>query len=611
MRCFDVTEIARASGLATQSLDLVAIARALHGSLDSPNSAKLLNAVESGDWEAVATMKCDPRGYLTAADYMRDAIPASLLKKAEDLPLETDRKAATYEKWLAAEYECFRTNQRLYRFQKGMIHHHPLDIAVSGHIDQIRKIIESWIGRKPSSSLELGFSPGSTLSDRGRKATIAHKISNRPSVTPQYDARGYPIFVGTMWHHNMVDAGLQPLIVEGGEYFTVPKTALVDRAAELQPSLLSSVQLAYGRDLRKKVRSNTGLSLHGTVAYQGFGWDLTKAQDIHREVAMRASVDSSFCTVDLVSASDMQARLCVKVLLPAGWYHHLDGARTHKVKVPHGDKHDGYRVLEKFSSMGNGFTFELETIIFAAIACYVTRRAGYWGELGFDVFVYGDDIIIRDELYDDLIAILAFFGFKVNSEKSFKGKHPFRESCGGDFFNGVNVRPTNLERVNDLETSEVITIINKVKHCSERAEAACGSNLNRLWFHLLSCLPRGIRGIRGPADFGDNVIYDPVQGNWITDCDGYVTRIQCLVPNADEAWVPWHRFDNPTILAVAVLGFGDGLRGLLPRDPFTTLSIGWTTLSLVSAPACVDPRIEKAQRVFRKWKDAPAKECGA
>lgn len=589
-------------GSRLQSLDLSEVARALHGSLSSPNSAKLLKAVESEDWVAATTIKCDPRDYLSAASYMQDAIPASLLKKAEDLPLEVDRQAATYEKWIAAEYDCFRTNQRLYRFRKGMVHHLPSDIAVHHHLDGVRKIVESWIGYGPPRSLELGFSPGSTLTDRGRKATIAHKISNSPSVTPQFDTAGYPLFVGTLWHHNMVDAGKTPVIVQGGEYFTVPKTSWVERAAELQPSLPCSVQLAYGRKLREKLRSNTGLSLNGTVAYQGFGWDMSKAQEVHREVARRASVDRSFCTIDLSSASDTIARECVRLLLPPLWYRHLDGIRTHKVLIPKGLGHDGYRVLEKFSSMGNGFTFELETILFAAVACYVSRRAGYWGELGFDVFVYGDDIIVRDELYGDVESILVFLGFTVNAEKSFKGNHPFRESCGGDFFNGVNVRPTNLGKVNDLEASEIITVVNKIKRCSERAEAACGSNLNRLWFHLLAYLPRGVRNVRGPEWLGDSVIYDPLPGSWTTRCDGFATDIKCILTVADEAWLPWHLFDEATQLAVAVLGFGDGRRGLLPRNPKLYLEFGWTTLSLVSAPTCVDPRIDKALSDFRKWK---------
>lgn len=586
-----------------RDLDVPGLARALNAALKSPLSFKIAEDAIKGDWEAVMTARCDPRAYQNAEAYFRDAIAASAFKKVQDFKTSHDRKAATFKKWLASEHACFRTNQRLYAFRRGCVHHTDADKAVARHIDGVRKIIESWIGKGPSSKVELGFSPGSTLSDRGYSATVAHKISNRPSSTPEYDAFGYRHFIGTMWHHHMVDAGLTPSLVRGGEYFTVPKTALVDRPAELQPSLNISVQLGYGRQLRSLLRANTGWSLTPglPVAFKSLGWDLKKAQTIHREVACGASVSRAFATIDLSSASDTIAIRLVEALLPSRWFRQLDSCRTHHVSVPEREITDGscekesdgkgrkaYYRLEKFSSMGNGFTFELESILFAAMACYVTRQAGFWGELGFDVFVYGDDIIVRDELYSDLKSMLEFFGLSVNDGKSFHGEHPFRESCGGDYFLGSNVRPFSIEKVFDCGSNEIRSVINQIKHCSERLASISNASLNRAWFHALKHLPHRQTQVRGPAWLGDIVIFDPNRDCWVTrqSRDGNETQILGFHEDVTDALVPWYRFDEPTQLAVVVLGFGTskmvskGVRRLfvLPRRPKSVPRTTWYTL---------------------------------
>jgi hypothetical protein len=84
--------------------------------------------------------------------------------------------------------------------------------------------------------------------------------------------------------------------------------------------------------------------------------------------------------------------------------------------------------------MGNGSTFVLETLIFAG-ACYAVGSK--------DFSVYGDDIIIETELFDDLVAFLRFLGFKLNHQKSYTAG-PFRESCGVNAYDGVDITPFYL-----------------------------------------------------------------------------------------------------------------------------------------------------------------------
>jgi hypothetical protein len=59
--------------------------------------------------------------------------------------------------------------------------------------------------------------------------------------------------------------------------------------------------------------------------------------------------------------------------------------------------------------MGNGYTFTIETLVFAAICKSIGSR---------QFSVYGDDIIIETELYEPLVEMLSYLGFEVNKEKS-------------------------------------------------------------------------------------------------------------------------------------------------------------------------------------------------
>jgi hypothetical protein len=93
----------------------------------------------------------------------------------------------------------------------------------------------------------------------------------------------------------------------------------------------------------------------------------------------------------------------------------------------------------KVSSMGNGFTFELQSLIFYSAIQAVFELCP---KLGVDrrCRVYGDDIIVPTPHARPLIELLSFLGFKTNEEKSFIDG-PFRESCGKHYFLGHDVTP--------------------------------------------------------------------------------------------------------------------------------------------------------------------------
>jgi len=213
-----------------------------------------------------------------------------------------------------------------------------------------------------------------------------------------------------------------PVKASSGKLMFVPKDARSHRSIVVEPLLNSLYQKGIGSYLKKRLKR--------------FGVDLTD-QTRNRELARKGSEDGASCTIDLSSASDTVSRELVWNLLPLPWAHALDIGRTPQVT---------YRsetlLLEKFSSMGNAYTFELESLIFYSLVWGTCTALGLSTE---DISVFGDDIICPRAAYDTLVGILSYCGFTVNTEKSF-ADGPFRESCGADYFWGRNVRPFYLRK---------------------------------------------------------------------------------------------------------------------------------------------------------------------
>jgi hypothetical protein len=107
--------------------------------------------------------------------------------------------------------------------------------------------------------------------------------------------------------------------------------------------------------------------------------------------------------------------------------------------------------------MGSALCFPIEamvftTIVFAAIAyeCRTPVNRRLIMSMRGKVRVYGDDIVVPVEYVSRVIQFLELFGLKVNKGKSFwNGK--FRESCGGDYYDGEWVTPVRLR--NELPRS--------------------------------------------------------------------------------------------------------------------------------------------------------------
>lgn len=525
--------------------------------LGTPLARDVLERVRLGEWDRILEMTPDPRSYSDANHYARDAAAVGILKKLEQLPSTHDRRANAIEKWRQGERDCFRSNERLHRYTSENRHSDDRCGAIDSYLTVCRKIILSWIGSSPDSLTAGRFGPGATYSDRGMKSTIPHKMSSVPSLTR--DAIWYlPQWLGTQWGASSAQHHGELSFVPGNRFTTVPKTAKTDRAIASEPSLNMFYQLALGRQLRTRLRNRAG-------------WNLDHAQEKHRRIARTSSVTREFATLDLSNASDTVSSTLVKVLLPHDWFDQLDDLRSKKTFI------DGkWVVLEKFSSMGNGFTFELETIIFAALACAVVREYGGAGVLGSDVFVFGDDIIVPNDCARPLKSVLEFCGFTLNVEKSYFGDEPFRESCGGDFFAGLPVRPFYLSEIPN-EPQDNFAFANGLNALAERLALSGTGILRRAWFSILDCIPTRERSCRGPKDLGDLVIHDREE-SWTSRRREQIRYIRILRPHKYRI-VRYEGFRPDIVLACATYGCGNRRGGVIPRDGLLSYKVGWKAWS--------------------------------
>lgn len=401
-----------------------------------PASEKLQQLISEKDFDSLVRFEFD---------YNLDWDPVSLycarqcvafFSKRDDIDLGIDRKELAFSKFIESELCCRLTNERVIRARSEQT-----SARVASVLYMAQRKIERILGDLPSlSELDIAFGPGANTNVR-KTTSSRWKLAAKPACSADMassvfqllaEIPSYTSFHGTNIYElpssDGVDRTTQddpigwsvPVEVHDGNLMFVPKDAKIDRAIIVEPSMNSLLQKGYGSHIKRR------LMKHGVNLYD---------QSINRGRAREGSMHNRLMTVDLSSASDTIAKELVSELLPLDWYLALNECRTST--VVYSDKNWDYRIrLEKFSSMGNGFTFELESLIFYAL----TQAVCHYEGVKPDVTVFGDDIICPSIVYDALEEVFSFCGFSINKSKSFRDGN-FRESCGADYFKGVNVRP--------------------------------------------------------------------------------------------------------------------------------------------------------------------------
>lgn len=235
---------------------------------------------------------------------------------------------------------------------------------------------------------------------------------------------------GNLHRPSLGGIGRFPQITAGT---TVPKSYKTDRfIAKEDPANMSNQLALFRQILRLMKRSRFGKCMPITH------------QEHNQQLAYRACLTNTLATLDLSHASDSVTKRLVQLLVPDDWW------TAFMRCIPVGfilSEHDqGPRALHTFATMGCGCTFGVETLVFFSIQMSCFLIALYKNKIltlkdirdgnyivPDDISSMGDDCVCPSTLAPFIIRELEWFGFSVNTDKSFISG-PFRESCGKEFY---------------------------------------------------------------------------------------------------------------------------------------------------------------------------------
>jgi len=226
----------------------------------------------------------------------------------------------------------------------------------------------------------------------------------------------------------------EPSVRASNRLSFVPKNDEISRTICIEPTLDTIFQSGIGRMLESRL-------------FERFGIALSSQQFENRELARFGSLDDDIVTIDLSSASDTISLKMLEWLLPKSFFRLLCNYRSTHSEI----KERGTVELHMVSTMGNGFTFPLQTMLFSCAVVAAFRFRGIPYSVGGTRYLWGvngDDIACPSYVSRDVIDLLRVLGFMVNDDKTFV-EGPFRESCGHDYFKGRNVRGVYVKSLRD------------------------------------------------------------------------------------------------------------------------------------------------------------------
>lgn len=282
--------------------------------------------------------------------------------------------------------------------------------------------------------------PGSSISARGEDyytkmwSSPLSATSEDLAILYEWWCAEKPLYAHAENHRRLVYSELD--LTKQNRLSFVPKDDTTSRTIATEPSLNMFIQRGLGEILVDRLRTFYGINL----SFQ---------PEWNREAARIGSMvldeqSSGLCTIDLSSASDSFSLAAARWLLPGDLNRLLLKLRSPSGLLPDGGPVEYHMI----STMGNGFTFPLQTLVFSSIVVAAIKSLGFnperpnshppsnhpasWG-------VFGDDIVCHRSVVHRVLRLLALFGFTPNSDKTFV-EGPFRESCGRDYFRGHDIR---------------------------------------------------------------------------------------------------------------------------------------------------------------------------
>lgn len=357
----------------------------------------------------------------TSLDRLRASLlHRELFSKYDDFKQSPEKEATTWKRFQEAEDLCRKTNWSFPR----LLRKDPFWWSV-------RERIRRALGRLNWQAVARGMDhgPGGTTRLPRRFGAQAYKYSGQPETTSGNVALSVAAIVGTpLWFQSVAscDEGskLRVIEVDGNHVLKVPKNYKTDRTIAKEPCMNVFVQKGLGNVIRHRLRS-VGVFLND--------------QTVNQRSAQLGSINGQLATIDLSMASDTVSAMVIRRLFPSDWVEAFEQCRSPVGRLPSGET----RVYQKFSSMGNGYTFEVESLLFWAIC----QTCVTWNcdEVDTSIRVYGDDLVVPSTICGPLLTRLQQAGFKPNVDKTWV-EGPYRESCGKHYYLGEDVSPFYVRR---------------------------------------------------------------------------------------------------------------------------------------------------------------------
>jgi len=373
-----------------------------------------------------------------------------LMWKKVNLKCSKDRVQKAYDGFYKCEYEL-----------NGLMAALPVEVySLFGKVADV-------LWSQTLGPLDRKIQDGEHLIPRHGPGATAEKISgNQKYIQKRWHRRleaSFPFSAYGMSNPYGVDVGdplagvefVEPGMEEPVRVVTVPKTLKTPRIIAIEPVCTQYTQQALAHPIMEMIEQ--AKHTRGHINFRD--------QTINQQMARMASKSGRLATLDLSEASDRVHKDLVYRMLQAVPYLRDAVFATRSMRA---SVQGNVISLCKFASMGSALCFPMESMLFYTVL--ITARLITLNlpptphAINFasrEVYVYGDDLIVPCDEVLPICFALNSFGLKVNEHKSFwTGR--FRESCGMDAYNGIDVTPVylrNLPPAGRRNASAVISFV--------------------------------------------------------------------------------------------------------------------------------------------------------
>lgn len=542
--------------------------------LDCPRSLAVALCYKYGEHQQLLDFGFNPDAYASPAQARDAYIATELLSKAEFLKLDVDPEQVAMDAFWETEEHCARINRRFKNLNA--------DPEYTGRrarlLDEVKRKISRLLCENPEyqdnhvSSFDAeewidscAWGPGTSTRISGKATNSTNKFQATPGITRDCYALVSPLFQAAFplwdqfirtrfptWGVNRVDTWLggegdanwatrkgfasNIYFDIGNEVLTVLKNAKTKRVISKEPPVNCFLQLGVGDMMRRRL-------------LRASGFDLTD-QSRNQRLSFQASLTREDATVDHKDASGCISTGFVEFGFPKRWFIIMDSLRSKYGSVKSKGKSTTFR-YEKFSTMGNGFTFPLQSVIFAAIAFVACEEVGAPVD---NVGVYGDDLVIPVAALETYCDLASFCGLRINQKKSYSNG-VFRESCGAHYYTGADLKPLYIrKRLYGLPS--IFKTANGVRRLAARGGYhSCDSRLLPAWRYLRDRVSEKHR-YSVPEGFGDG---------------GFVENFDEATPSTIRRWAqfqdgPFFKRRQGAISTIAAFQGIEGFYGYALRE---------------------------------------------